>query len=1284
MNWATMSKYDILQKVILGGNATSKQGNTHTLVSISGDWDTPKTYSDCTFAVNSGNLVISGDSCDISSEGEGTATCPNPTDDPTDFPDSKGSGRNDKAPSITAPTGNSSLDATIESCYSFNFGAKWGTITDAANGTATYTWSITSGSLPAGLSLHGASGTIYGTPEAGAVSSTFTIQVADSDGRTDSKSVTLEPVVGTTTESRYNVKVDLDEETFTDQNGNGIYDPGYTHPDTGTAETFTDSNGNGSWDGKKGIFQQFWDDHRPRARWGLTNFSKAGGAVLDQCIPAGTASSFFTRVQNATPADVSPLATALRADVSYFGFDSPYDANFTGCDSDPYDADVPCRKNYVLVISSGGNVGGDVFDPAQADCPTVPNGNSAENLVKNACTGFNNLNDWPTGKQNVYTFVVNTLGTNATNNGILEDAATAGGGKYYQPSSAGDLGEKLTQALNDILDQAASGTAVSVLTTSSRGVGSMVQAYFLPKKLQGTRDVYWTGYLQNLWIDPQDNLREDRTQDFTLKLGPANDSTADRVLRLYFDESAKETKARLFTTDAEGEGGGLATCTPSGSAIPFSEISYLWEAGTKLATKNPSARKLFTSKKILHGGDETYSFLPTYPAGTPIYPEFKTGMHADLLAALDAPGGSFTAENIVRYIRGVCLETGRTDDTACTDAENGNGIFRDRRILVGGGQKVWKFGDVISSTPKVFSGSPNNTYHLDYGDNTYYSYISSSTYKDKSSIAFVGANDGLLHAFRVGYLNDTNPGAGAKAKFQNTSATTATENLGEEVWGFIPFSAFPYLKYLADPEYGNCHIYFNDLSVRLVDASLGDDDDPDHDDPTENRTVDSWRTILVGGMRFGGACAGSILPSPPSITGVDDAGYSSYYAIDITDPENPVPLWEFSDPDMGYATTFASIVRTGNKAHNGAWYAVFGSGSTQLPRSGLTARDIGRSTTGYIYFVNLKTGALVKKIGLGHAAIVGDVLAIDEDKDYLSEKIYFGTSYKSGADWAGKLMSLAVPSDLTTLCGSSDVNREYSDCTASTPVPVKIHFSGNYPFTASPDATRDPDGNIWIYAGSGKYFSDLDDEDTSGQVMIGLKDSAVNKVAPDLYDANSHSTEGTVTGTSSACMYNSVNNDFEEMTFVTSINPTTTADPQSVGWRIDLSGGERVITRPLAVGGLVDFLTYKPASDACSYGGDSYLYAVDYLSGTAPSGVAIRAPEVTGGTTGMGDTVTVAKGILLGPGAPPTGEAIIIPPPKEGQEQLKKKIQIATGVIVEAENTPVLSVISKVLHWLRK
>ncbi|PIW86874.1 MAG: hypothetical protein COZ94_08290, partial [Nitrospirae bacterium CG_4_8_14_3_um_filter_41_47] len=124
-----------------------------------------------------------------------------------------------------------------------------------------------------------------------------------------------------------------------------------------------------------------------------------------------------------------------------------------------------------------------------------------------------------------------------------------------------------------------------------------------------------------------------------------------------------------------------------------------------------------------------------------------------------------------------------------------------------------------------------------------------------------------------------------------------------------------------------------------------------------------------------------------------------------------------------------------------------------------------------------------------------------------------------------------------------------------------------------------------------------------------------------------------------------------------------------------------VISRPLAAGGLVDFLSYKPSSYICSFGGDSYIYSLSYTTCVAPSNVAILSAGITSGITG---SVTVYKGVLLGPGAPPAGEAIIIVPPKEAQEELKKKIQIATGVVVEIENEPIYSIARKIVHWLKK
>jgi hypothetical protein len=58
------------------------------------------------------------------------------------------------------------------------------------NGTTPFTWSITSGILPAGLSLAASTGVISGIPTTGATS-TFTVTVSDNGGLSDSKDLAL-------------------------------------------------------------------------------------------------------------------------------------------------------------------------------------------------------------------------------------------------------------------------------------------------------------------------------------------------------------------------------------------------------------------------------------------------------------------------------------------------------------------------------------------------------------------------------------------------------------------------------------------------------------------------------------------------------------------------------------------------------------------------------------------------------------------------------------------------------------------------------------------------------------------------------------------------------------------------------------------------------------------------------------------------------------------------------------------------------------------------------------
>ncbi len=965
--------------------------------------------------------------------------------------------------------------------------------------------------------------------------------------------------------------------------------------------------------------------------------------------------ALYRAIAGAAPDEMNveaPLGKAVLRTIEFYKNGCPV---CSAC-ADPVDS-MQCRKNFVISLSSG-------------DATDIPALYSAQHLneeIRKAHTS--DIRADRDGTQVIQYYSVNIFGS-AAGKDIMKGFSKYGGfadangnrlpdlshewdrngdslpDTYFEAADFPSIRLSLGRAFSDISAQAASGTAASALSGSAGAAGGIMQAFFLPARQEGAGEVLWTGYMQSLWTDPDGNLREDSVHDYKLMLNQ------DKIVKFFAPDRGNETKAALFTTQSDGGGGTFARCS-NPEIRESAHVKSIWEAGRSLALRVPSDRIIFTSKKIIRGAKVTHTFSETP------YPLFQTAMNSTLLSALN-PDTDYTADAIVRYIRGECLESGVTGDTPC-----GSGInpaFRDRRIAIDGVSRVWKLGDIMNSTPKVSGGMPLNAYHVDYADRSYYDYIADNRYQRKSSVVFAGANDGMLHAFRGGYLKDGGLAGSVKALLRNFfgSGDGEHEQLGEEIWAYIPFNAFPYIKYLADPDY--CHINYTDLSVKVFDVSFSGG-------PGATKDQNSWRTILLGGMRFGGACGTGGRPADPPAGAPADVGFSSYFALDVTLPERPVPLWEFSDDDMGFAASAPAIVRTGDKMQNGKWYVILGSGSKVLPKAG---DDIGRSAPGCLYILNLGTGDLVKKITLDHPAIVADLLAIDADKDYITEKIYFGTSFQSNTAWMGKMMSLNVPAVLE----ASGADVAWSSSFGN------VLFSGKYPFTASPEAAKDTKGAIWVYAGSGKYFSDVDETDESQQIVFGLQDKndLINEAS--LFDATNVLTNGVVTGTDRVCGYDAEMKSFRFRDIVTAVKPaSTTLTSTDPGWRISLSGRERVISRPVAVGGILDFLSYRPDSDPCTYGGDSYLYSVSYTTGLAPARVAIRSPEIS---TGTGGSVTVHKSISLGSGAPPAGDAIMIQPPKDGSEQLQKNIQLATGRMAEAENQPLLSIVSKIVHWLKK
>lgn len=183
-------------------------------------------------------------------------------------------------------------------------------------------------------------------------------------------------------------------------------------------------------------------------------------------------------------------------------------------------------------------------------------------------------------------------------------------------------------------------------------------------------------------------------------------------------------------------------------------------------------------------------------------------------------------------------------------------------------------GDIINSDP-AFVASENFGYQLlteglATGSTPYDTFRLSKAARPR--VVYVGANDGMLHAFHAG-LSTAN----------NVAGLIGT---GKELFAYIPNSLMPHLATLADPNYA--HRYFVDAPPFAGDAFVDD----------------AWKTMLVGSVGAGG---------------------KAVFALDVTDPVNfdaAKVHWEFTHGELGNSMGKPVIARLAN----GNWVAVFGNG----------------------------------------------------------------------------------------------------------------------------------------------------------------------------------------------------------------------------------------------------------------------------------------------------------------------------------------------------------------------
>ena len=146
-------------------------------------------------------LTLSGNSGSIS----GTPSAPVANTALTFTVSDSGSPVQSKSVSLTLTIAPAPLAITTASLPSGTVGVVYSTTLAASGGTTPFTWSLTSGTLPANLSLNPGTGAITGTPSAAVTSTALTFKVADSGSPVQTKTVNLTltvvpaPLVITTT-----------------------------------------------------------------------------------------------------------------------------------------------------------------------------------------------------------------------------------------------------------------------------------------------------------------------------------------------------------------------------------------------------------------------------------------------------------------------------------------------------------------------------------------------------------------------------------------------------------------------------------------------------------------------------------------------------------------------------------------------------------------------------------------------------------------------------------------------------------------------------------------------------------------------------------------------------------------------------------------------------------------------------------------------------------------------------------------------------------------------------
>jgi len=315
-------------------------------------------------------------------------------------------------------------------------------------------------------------------------------------------------------------------------------------------------------------------------------------------------------------------------------------------------------------------------------------------------------------------------------------------------------------------------------------------------------------------------------------------------------------------------------------------------------------------------------------------------------------------------------------------------------------------------------------------------------------------------------------------------------------------------------------------------------------------------------------------------------GLSSYYALDITDAENPKLLWEFSHPFLGYTYSGPAVIHewTNPGALSGdQYYVMFLSGPTD-PVDGSSIQDA------YSFVLTLDNNLNISSVAskdLGIPNGFGGRLfnqGLDVDGNGSTDFVFFGYVANSitGSPKGGGIGKINTN-------GTNIAAWTYDLSTYSSANIAQL----NLPITAQV-ATEQCFGSWYLYAGTGRYFFPQDNYGPAAlNIIMGIPFtchadntgctaiSSLNNSAAVCADLGQHDTAGAAweyTLNAASGVPGTPGSFLNERMYT---DPTTTNSTSSATYNA------------------IFFTSAQPTYDPCIYGGQSRLWGLNCATGAA-------------------------------------------------------------------------------------